>query len=150
MRGKKDRIARIQAVEDEYRVIKLAIAILRAQLAGDPTLLSARGLERRSFERSVQNLEATFVIRLFAEFETGLREAWRRAWKRASRPATAQLMRTIAGRCGITGDWFNAADAVRKYRNALIHEEDESATPIPALTAGQSLRRFLSRLPWRY
>jgi hypothetical protein len=150
MTGKKDRIARLQAVEDEYRVLKVAIELLRAQLAGTPDLLSARGIERRSFEQSVQNLEATFVVRLFAEFETGLREVWRRAWQRASRPGTAQLLKSVAGRCRISTDWLDAADAVRKYRNAIVHEEDEAAPAIPALTAAESLRRFLSRLPWRY
>lgn len=87
MAQKRQRIARIQAIEQEYRVIALAIEILRHQLDADPSVLTARGLGRRSFEQSVSNLEATYVIRPFAEFESGLREAWRRAWKRRSKPA---------------------------------------------------------------
>jgi hypothetical protein len=148
MRGRRDqRIERLHQVAREYTVLAWATRVLHERLVANPADLKERELKHKDFERAVQNLSATYLIRLFAEFETGLREAWRRAYRRRTHPRTVELLDAFAARCSISQDWHDAADDVRKYRNALVHEEDETIAPITVATAGRSLRRFFSRLP---
>lgn len=148
MRGRRDqRIEQLDRVEREYTVMGWAARVLHDRLAAEPKELKEQGLKRRDFDQAMQNLSATYIIRLFAEFETGLREAWKRAYRKRSHPKTADLLEAFAARCSIPQNWYDAANAVRKYRNALVHEEDEAIVSIPLATAGQSLRRFFSRLP---
>ena len=148
MRGRRDqRIEQLRRVEREYDAIAWATRVLHDRLVADPSELAQQGLKRRDLEQSVQNLGATYVIRLFAEFETGLREAWRRAYRRNTHPRTVRLLEAFAARCSVPQDWYDAAADVRKYRNALVHEEDETVAPVTVDTAGRALRRFFSRLP---
>ena len=93
------------------------------------------------------DLEATYIIRLFAEFETALREAWGRAYRKTSHPRTIELLEAFAARCSVPPKLYASVDDVRRYRNALVHEEDLAATAIPIADAGKTLRRFLSWLP---
>ena len=148
MRGRRDqRIEQLDQAEREYEVIAWATRVLYDRLVANPIDLKAQGLKRKDFERAVQNLSATYLIRLFAEFETRLREAWRRAYRRSTHPRTVELLKAFAARCSVSQDWYDAANEVRKYRNALVHEEHETIAPITVATAGRSLRRFFSRLP---
>jgi hypothetical protein len=147
MRRRDRRIAQIRSVEREHQVIAVAVGILADQLRSDPSGLAKYGLGRVDFDQSADNIDATYLIRLFAEFETGLREAWRFAWKRDTHPPTSQLLASIATRCSAPEDWFDAAEQVRVYRNALVHEADETSAAVPIAVACKSLCRFFSRLP---
>jgi hypothetical protein len=63
---------RIKAVEREYVAARQATDRFLESTHRDPTLL--RGdLRYREIVRASENLEGTYLIRLFAEFETGLR-----------------------------------------------------------------------------
>ncbi|MFO0810679.1 MAG: hypothetical protein U0746_18785 [Gemmataceae bacterium] len=84
---------------------------------------------------------------MFAEFEAGLREAWQRALNKASVPTTGQLLLGVAARRSITGPLFGNADRVRTYRNAIVHEGNESVEPVSVPEAVRYLRRFFSHLP---
>ncbi len=147
MKRRDERIRQMDAVGRECRVIAVAAAALRDRLDADPSALRGHGLKRPDFTRAVDRLDATYVVRLFAEFEAGLREAWERRFGQSTHPPTAQLMRAIVARCKVPEAWAAAADEVRQYRNALVHEGDDSAVPIPLDDAGVRLKRFFSRLP---
>jgi hypothetical protein len=73
MRRRDQRLNQICAVEREYEVIALATDTLNQRLAADSSWLTEHGLGRRDLEQAVRNLQATYIVRLFAEFETGLR-----------------------------------------------------------------------------
>jgi hypothetical protein len=90
-------------------------------------------------------LQGTHLIRLFAEFETGLRLFW--ATIRDTEPPTQHLLDGIAARRGIPPDRLASAHAVREYRNALVHERDEAMAPISIAEARGSLCRFFAFLP---
>lgn len=148
MKGRRQqRIELIRAVENEYKVIAVALGVLRVRLAADPSDLKRHRLERGHFERSLEKLSATYPIRLFAEFETALREAWGRAYCKTSHPRSVELLEAFAARCAVPPKLYASVDDVRRYRNALVHEEDQSVAAIPIADAGKTLRRFLSWLP---
>ena len=147
MRRRDQRLQLIRAIEREYEVIALAVDTLNQRLAADSSWLTDQGLARKDLAQAIRNLQATYMVRLFAEFETGLREAWRRAYRKRSHPRTRELLIAFAARCSISEAWYQAVDEVRQYRNALVHEEDERGDPIAVAVAGRSLCRFFSRLP---
>ena len=60
---------RLKGVEREYRIVRLATDRLAAEAAHDPTILG-RTLRVREIGPASQRLEGTYVVRLFAEFET--------------------------------------------------------------------------------
>jgi hypothetical protein len=146
MSRREERLSRIRAVEHEYLVNTLSIHILGEQLKVDPSTLREQKLRPRDYHSCRDSLEATYLVRLFAEFEAGLRHAWRSLVRNTS-PPTQALLDAVAGRFFIPRSWLDKAHEVRRYRNALVHESDESVAPIGIAQARGRLCRFLSRLP---
>ncbi len=140
-------ISQIDAVADEYETAVRAVEILGEHLRADPSALRIADLRWRDFQRLCRNLEGTYLIRMFAEFETGLRSAWTRALRRKTHPRMADLMNSNTGRCRIPMDWHAQADQVRTYRNWLVHERAEIQAAVEIHTAGRYLRRYFSLLP---
>lgn len=136
--------SRIKAVEREYVAMwQAADRLLEAALA-DPTIL-LENLRHREIVRASHNLEGTYVVRLFAEFETGVRQYWEANW--ATYPKTADLLDGLAARCGIPDTQRDHAHLVRDYRNSLVHERDEKTEVVPVPLARGYLCRFFSFLP---
>jgi len=92
-----------------------------------------------------RHLEGTYLIRLFAEFETGLRLYWETV--KNTHPKTEPLLNSIATRQKISHDLINAIHQVRKYRNSLVHEREDETTPVSLSSARSTICHFLSRLP---
>ena len=139
-------LQRIKAVEREHTVAELSIARLLQQSQNNPSGLPA-ALRVRDVRTTSDNLEGTYLIRLFAEFETGLRESWS-ALRGSDPPSrTRDLLDGIAAYRKIPNDELASAHQVRDYRNRLVHERDESTEPVTILMARRSLCRYLSFLP---
>jgi hypothetical protein len=138
--------ARLKAVELEYLAIRRATDRFKEQARRDPTILK-KDLRYRNIDLASDNLESTYLIRLFAEFETGLMSYWARASRRSTNPRTRDLLERIAAKQGIPDEQRENAHAVREYRNSLLHERGEEAEPVPIDQAGGYLRRFFSFLP---
>jgi hypothetical protein len=92
-------------------------------------------------------LDGTYVIRLFAEFETGLRLYWLAARKTDPPGRMRDLLDGVAAARRIPYDQLKEAHVVRDYRNSLLHERQEEAEPIPIAAARGHLCRFFSFLP---
>ena len=136
---------RIKAVEREYWCASLAVsrlsqAAVRNALVLGPTLTSSDVVLTES------NLTGTYLIRMFAEFESALRAFWLTIRPR-SRPATLHLLNQIGGVCNVPAKIVTVTQQVRAYRNALVHELNSTATPVSMAEARSSLQHFLSRLP---
>ncbi len=142
-----ERIERIRAVEREYEAATVAVELLREQLHVDPSSLEQYGLNPPDFTNLRENLSATYLIRIFAEFEAGIRDAWANAFRRRSHPTTGQLIDSIAARCYIEQDWLDAVHDVRECRNNYVHEGETEPKPMLISQARQFLCRFSSTLP---
>lgn len=141
-----DWLRRVKAVEREHAATQLAMERLSISAERDPTIL-AGGLTARDLGHAMRNLEATYLIRLFAQFETGLRLFWLSA-KGADPPArTRDLLDGVAATRRIPHDQLRTAQLVREYRNTLVHEREERTQPIGIAQARSYLCRFLSFLP---
>jgi len=151
VREREKRQERIRAVEREYKAAKTAVELLGREMQQDPSLGQPYGWGARDAKQVEENLECTFIIRLFAEFEAGLREAWEHHFNRATHPPMKDLLLSISSSRS-AADCVDDAQAVREYRNQLVHEGDpREMRPIPLEKACRSLAIFLGRLPlnWR-
>src|SRR5690348_17312448 len=92
---------------------RLALDRLLAEARRDPTILAGK-LKVQDVAEASGRLEGTYLIRLFAEFETGLRLYW--ATIRMTEPPTQHLLDGIAARREIPPARLAGAHAVREYR----------------------------------
>lgn len=92
--------------------------------------------------------EATFHLRLFAEFEAGLREVWLKARKRTTVPKTEDLVDALANWRRVPEELLHNVHSVRKFRNTLIHEVGSAAELVISINAARGwLCQFLARMP---
>ncbi|MBX9790918.1 MAG: hypothetical protein K2Y37_18525 [Pirellulales bacterium] len=112
----------------------------------DPTILR-EGLELRDIRRAVEHIEGTYIIRLFAEFETGLRSFLTALRGHPVRIRVEHLIDSVATKRRIPYDLIAGAHAAREYRNTLVHEREEAVEPIAIRTIRSFLCSYFDRLP---
>jgi hypothetical protein len=139
--------SRIKAVEREYIAMRQAADRFYQIALDDPTILLG-DLKHREIVRALNNLEGTYVIRLFAEFETGTRQYWNTRW--STDPKTVDLLNGIAARCGIPDMQRDHGHLVREFRNSLVHERDDKPEEVPIAVVRHYLCHFFSFLPQQW
>lgn len=139
-------LRRVKAVAGEHTAARLAADHLVTVAARDPTALR-KGVTLRDLRVMAARLEGTYVVRLFAEFETGLRRFWPTARPTEPPSRTAHLVDGLAATCRVPNDVREDVHAVREYRNGLVHERDEEVEPVPISECRGHLCRFFSYLP---
>ncbi len=139
---------RIKAVERQYHTARFGIERLRADVQRDPTI-ARQAPERLHIADARRDLEFTYLVRMFAEFESGLRSFWK-VEKPGRKPRTEHLLDGVASTRSIANDLLANAHAVRRYRNNIVHEHDEEMEPIPIVEARKHLMLFFRRLPFRW
>ena len=137
---------RLKDVEREHTAARIAMDRFKMQAFKDSTLL--RGVGFPDIGRASEELEGTYLIRLFAEFETALRTFWTTN-RRTEPPGRAiDLMNGVASTARIDTVPLNDAHAVRRFRNVLAHNREEPAEPISIANARHRLNKYLGYL-WR-
>ncbi len=139
-------LQRIKNVEREHAATRLATERLLQDAGTDPSVLT-RDVRLRDVDHAAANLEGTYIVRLFAEFETGLRLYWIGV-RGSDPPRTRDLLEGAAAMRGIPHDVLAGAHAVREHRNGLVHERDESSDSISLPVARSRLCKFFARLPF--
>jgi hypothetical protein len=140
MRKRDQWIERIKAVEVEYLVATLAVMVLRDRLSMEPYILAQHLHELADLERMEDNLESTYFVRLYAVFEAALRDCWRLAFNRITQPPVRDLLDGIGSARRVESKVLLAAQRVRAFRNALVHEQDEM--PEETFTIAQARRHL--------
>jgi hypothetical protein len=147
MTRKQRRLDRIRAIAREFEVALAVAKELDERFRVDPSVLSGERLTFKDYRNFRDNLEPTYIIRMFAEFESGLREAWELAFRRSTNPKTVDLIDSIAAHRLIPQDWRDHAHEVREYRNAIVHEGGDPASVLTVQEVRGHLGRFFSHLP---
>jgi hypothetical protein len=132
--------SRIKAVEREYLAMRQAADHFLQATRDDPTIRRGN-LRHGEMLAASKNLEGTYVIRLFAEFETGARQYW--STQRDTHPQTAGLLDVLAARCGIPDTVRENTHLVREYRNSLVHEREDTPQEVPIAVARHHLCHFV-------
>ena len=120
-----DAFRKLDDVRDEYGAARLAIGHVLVAGKNDPSLndLGGQGqITFRHLESCARNLEITYFVRLFAEFEGVLRDYWLDGRKRKTNPPMIDLINSIASYCFVNNDDMQNAHEVREYRNDVIHD----------------------------
>jgi hypothetical protein len=140
----------VKEVEGEFRAARMALDLLLTQAAFAPHLPVRDKKARRYLRAASENLEGTYLVRLFAAFEAALRSFDRAKHNDPSRDESASiLIDTIGGRRGqgISSTIREGAHAVRRVRNYWAHESADLSDPMTLAQARAALERFLSWLP---
>jgi hypothetical protein len=140
---------RVRAVENEYKSVRIAVDRLNAAVAHDPTVLQNDPTPANLIVAG-RNLEGTYLVRLFAEFESALRSYDRARHNDPTLKTDASiLIDMIGGRRGqgISANVRQGAHAVRRVRNHWAHERDATPEPMSIAEARARLQKFLSWLP---
>jgi hypothetical protein len=137
---------RIKDAEKEFHVAKMAADLLRVHLLAHPSALADRQLRPRDAERFAKNLEPTYLVRVYAEFEACLRESWRRAFGRRTFPKMEILIERVGDLRRIPPIWIANAHQVRNYRNDIVHDVKTGTAMLPLDRARSHLCSFISRL----
>lgn len=143
---REQRIERMQRVMREYHTALVALNMLGELLAQNPSALNTRRLSPNDFKNLRRNLETTFLVRLFAEFESGLRDLWS-GLGRSTVPKMLGLLASLAAVRAVPATAVRHVHDVRLFRNALVHEEAEHAPPVTLSEATRRLQYFFSRMP---
>jgi hypothetical protein len=135
---------RIKSVEREYVVARLAADRLDQHTRENPEVLKG-DLRLRDVGMVIDRLEGTYLLRLFAEFETALRH-YLRAFRIKAPNNAEPLINKVRDRAHIANDDALKVHAVRRYRNNLIHDDAAPAPPVTIRVATKDLGTFLACL----
>jgi hypothetical protein len=142
-------IQRVRDIEGEWRAARSALRLLREQLRADPGWGKKWGWSQVDAAKLERNIDVTFMTRLYAEFESSLRDYWRVCTKKDTHPPMIQLLNSVAGRRHVPRDLLDDAHEVREYRNWVVHERAEGPPrEVPLDEAKKALCKFLSNLPF--
>jgi hypothetical protein len=136
--------SRIKAVEREFVAMRQGTDRFLQHAHADPTILLG-DLRHGEIANASRNLEGTYIMRLFAEFETGAREFWDVTW--GTEIGTFDLFEAVAARRGIPDIDLSHGHLVRDYRNSLVHERENRPVPLTIVLSRHYLCTFFSYLP---
>ncbi len=146
-------IDRLKFVEREHRVLATAIDWLRRAIV-DGRVRTPDGTTLRDLDSAGVSLETTYLVRLWAEFETALLSYYRFIRSDPEcRIRAIDLVNYLAGvRHGraIAEAVRDAVHEVREYRNSLVHERFDPAVPVGLVDARRCLNTFLGKLPEKW
>ncbi|WP_459556581.1 hypothetical protein [Lacunimicrobium album] len=150
-------LEQIKSIEREYYASSKSLTYYKESAKSKPGLIpcladmkgKAINIERVDFDRSGENLEATYVIRLFAHFEKTLREEWK-SFQRDKKSPVKDIIDGLHSRMkNVPQEIKEKSHQFRLFRNGLIHGR-RSDTPIMTLTECRSVAAtFVSYLQGR-
>lgn len=147
-------IRKLGRIRDEYQAAAGALAYVgvywRKQNIFNFSGLEASGIEE--VKRAADNLEATYIIRIFSEFEGVLKEHLARNHPRvpvADDVSAAWLIDRVSSlqRPRMTVQLRDRVHTVRRYRNYLVHRGGSMPAPVQFSEALAHLTKFVHRLP---
>jgi hypothetical protein len=140
----------ITEVWGEYKSARAAVDRLKAEVVAAPDLLKNDPVAREYLRDAHGNLEGTYIVRLFAAFESALRSYDRAKHNDPTRKTDASAMiDEIGGKRGrgIQLGIGQRAHEVRLVRNYWAHESDEDLEPMTIDKARARLQAYLHELP---
>ena len=138
---------RIRGVESEYLAASVAVALLEQRLRADPSFGKNPRWGNRDVINLRDNLEATYLIRMCAEFESALRDIWLHCYEQTTQPTLRDVLLALGARRFVPPEWMDTAQLLRQFRNALVHQGDATTEAISFVEARNYLCRFVSCMP---
>ena len=142
-------VEQLKSIRDDFEAARAVMEFVEAEWDSLQEQPFVRGLSLGQVRTTASRLEATYLIKLFAEFEGILRAslATIRPGRRLRRTPTEALINSVALRLRIPDYVRDGAHDVRKYRNVLVHPDGEAADAMSFGQAVSLLNHFLVWLP---
>jgi len=140
-------IRRLSPLREEFLAARAALAYTRDQWPSAHGHASLFGATFEALQRAVKHVEATYTIRLFAEFEAILRDQYPHS--RPGRPIPRNsdgLINGLRDHYRIPAHHVEPVHRVRIFRHSVAHA-DPRAERIPFGDALSYLNRYLSFIP---
>jgi hypothetical protein len=140
---------RLGDVREEYRAAIFSLSETLRACNSNPATHHAGHRQHVSLgnlQSCFRNLQITYVVRLFAEFEAILRDYWLNARKRTTRPPMMDLINSLAAYRTMPADDVQYAHEVREYRNDVIHSHLQDPR-FDFSVCSSRLAKFLSWFP---
>jgi hypothetical protein len=137
-------MARLKGVEREYRAVRFGTDYLLQDLRGGRSGIE-QAPQTRDLVGAIARLEATYVVRLFSEFESSLERYLQAFALPASRTVRRRIERIRAHR-KLPESISGPVHEVRGYRNDLVHSLPDPVEPLTIRFCTSSLCTFLSCL----
>jgi hypothetical protein len=141
----RDRFTIISSLEQMCYAGKAATAYYYITCEARPDVVRGSPFRIRDIRECNRDLEGTYLVRMFAEFERQLRDCWERHFNRSTRPMMEVLVDRLASRCHMQYGVLSNVHSVREYRNSLVH--GGAAAPLTLAESRSYLCRFLADLP---
>ena len=140
---------RMRALGRMFHAAKASTSFFYDACLRDPTLAGDDEFGVRDIRDCREDMENTYLTRMFSEFEITLRDYWANACRRKTYPPARDLIDAIASRRAVIWDVLAKVHQIREYRNAIIH--GGAVAPRIQLVESQTcLSKFISRLPWQW
>ena len=138
---------RIKAVEREFQASQFSLVRVASATKQDPTIL-VNDLQVRDIDKATEHLEGTYIIRVFAEFETGLRKFWNRNRAKEQKKQTPAevLVDNVAAQARVPTDTLTQVHKVRILRNLLAHETEKKIDDVSMSEVRSCLCQYLHNL----
>ncbi|MHC5539471.1 hypothetical protein ACYOEI_14735 [Singulisphaera rosea] len=141
---------RLKATRREYTVVADAVQRLRDAVRAHQ-VPAPQDSSLRDYNAAARQLEPTYLVRLWAEFETALRSYRRHVIGNPNENLRASDLIDWAqgiqeGR-KVDARTRELVHEVREYRNSLVHERDDMVLAIDIEEARRRLSTYLSKLP---
>jgi hypothetical protein len=151
-------IDRVKGVERECYVVAVAVSHYRKAVEASNAKLPTKPIKTspRDLVSAADNVNSTYIIRMWAEFETALRSYRRRiTGDPDDRIITTNLIDWTAGvkrGRAISEDVREDVHKIREYRNDLVHERDDlDPADVVAIDVARSrLNTLLGCLPSKW
>jgi len=145
-------IQRLRIIQMEFNSAREAINYVRRNWQKHDLHAEFIRLKPAHFEEAGRNVEVTYFVRLYAEFEGILKDHL--ATNHPSvvvpdKPKVDKLISLVTKAEGFTVDpaLRGKMDAARDYRNSIAHRVRASAPSVTFVDALSSLNKFLAKLP---
>lgn len=148
-------VQRLRSVQAEYNAASAAISYVNRHWQRQNIPQEVGRLKPGDFVRANENLESTYLIRLYAEFEGILKDhlATNHATTRVpDKPKVDWLIKRVAQTEDVSVEMALRIkmDALRDYRNSITHHTRHFAPFVSLNDALSSLNTFVARLPNPY
>jgi hypothetical protein len=151
----------VNEVVMEYEASRVAVARLTDQVRANANVLADEPKARSGLSAASQNLERTYLVRVFAAFESALRsyERWWHPERIGVTPGDAsQMIDEIGARNAddvprrrkraIGTQIRERVHEVRRSRNFWAHDDEDAIdVPMPLVRAKMCLLEYLDKMP---
>lgn len=137
--------ARLAAVKRSSETARTTVEAFLMIAEANPDHLNDLEITIQEVQKLAVELEGMYFLRLFAAFESCVRDYWRNG-VRNTKPLTETLIASLATRRGVPQDILDEVQQIRDYRNAITHDDHEPVRAYSLMEASRYLNTFLARL----